>query len=366
MRGWVKRLRQTGPIIDVGNSDLLWRTASIPQPLDPLARTSGSGATVEKGKESGSFLEFYAVKKVRVNQTDVPEAGPGELLLETLRSAVSSGTELKVFTGDFDTGAQLDTTIEDMKDASMAYPLQYGYSLVGRVVAVGQGVKSADWLGRNVFAFAPHGSHAIVSASSAIAVPHGVTPEDACYFPAVETALSLVQEANPVVGENVCVFGQGIIGLLVTAILAGSHGSSSLTSVEMNAQRSSMSKRMGAGQTLCDIAFQDQHMTLLHSPHSTPHQIYSPNSALYFQFVAPPFDSLYSCCPHQHSCSKPLRLTLKRSGALPTIDCFARLFACWVCAGTVLHPRALGTDGAGLREEEEKFDVSIEVSGNWR
>ena len=80
-----------------------------------------------------------------------------------------------------------------------------------------------------------------------------VSAQDGCYFPAVETALSLVQEANPVVGESVSVFGQGIIGLLVTAILAGSHGSAGTSAVEMNAQRALVAKRMGAGEVACTV-----------------------------------------------------------------------------------------------------------------
>jgi len=57
--------------------------------------------------------------------------GPGQLLLESTSSVVSTGTELKVFRGNFDEGAQLDTCFENMQDATMAFPLAYGYSLVG-------------------------------------------------------------------------------------------------------------------------------------------------------------------------------------------------------------------------------------------
>ena len=54
----------------------------------------------------------------------------------------ASGTELKVFRGDFDDGAQLDTSIASMAEDKMAYPLAYGYSLVGKVVRVGPGASS--------------------------------------------------------------------------------------------------------------------------------------------------------------------------------------------------------------------------------
>jgi len=125
---------------------------------------------------------------------------------------------LKIFKGNFDS-ATLDVNIAGMKDEQMAYPLSYGYSLVGRIVKCGSHVPSEDYLGRLAFAFAPHASHVVSAVSSLHLVPHGISPRDAVFMPSVETALSLVHDAHVRVGENVAIFGQGLIGLLVTAIL---------------------------------------------------------------------------------------------------------------------------------------------------
>jgi len=103
---------------------------------------------------------------------------------------------------------------------------------------------------RRVFAFAPHGSHAIVAVEGAMIVPDGIAAQDACYLPAVETALSLVQDARPTVGETVAVFGQGMIGMLVTAILSANFGPEKVVAVELNAERAAVSRRVGAGQVL--------------------------------------------------------------------------------------------------------------------
>ena len=125
----------------------------------------------------------------------------------------------------------------------MAYPLEYGYSLVGRPVAFGAGVDPAAWLlpavapqpGRSscpspeavavgpaplVFCFHPHAAACEVSAAGLMRVPSGVGASDAVFLPAVETALSIVHDAQPRAGERVAVFGQGLVGLLVTALLA--------------------------------------------------------------------------------------------------------------------------------------------------
>jgi len=129
----------------------------------------------------------------------------------------------------------------------MEYPLAYGYSLVGRVVACGSNVDAA-LIGRLVFTFSPHSSRVVVDRDAVQLVPDGISAEDAVFFPSVETALSLVHDANVRVGENVAVYGQGekssitksiasicvlpskfdftaiiysgLIGLLVTAVLS--------------------------------------------------------------------------------------------------------------------------------------------------
>jgi threonine dehydrogenase-like Zn-dependent dehydrogenase len=51
-------------------------------------------------------------------------------------------------------------------------------------------------------------------------LPDGVTAEDAIFLANLETAVNLVMDGRPRVGETVAVFGLGIVGLLVTALLA--------------------------------------------------------------------------------------------------------------------------------------------------
>lgn len=112
-----------------------------------------------------------------------------------------------------------------MEDA-MAYPLDYGYSLVGEVVAVGDAVESA-LLGKHAFFFAPHASAVVVPVGAIMVIPAPprpvmppLAPRHAIFLPSMETALSIVHDAHPRCGETVTVFGQGLIGLLVTSILA--------------------------------------------------------------------------------------------------------------------------------------------------
>ena len=138
----------------------------------------------------------------------------------------------------------------------MAYPLSYGYCLVGDVVDCGNEVSSQDYLGKTVFTFSPHASHVVTDADTVQIVPDGISPEDAIFMPSVETALSMVHDANVRMGENIAVYGQGLIGLLVTALLnrsknGGSTGRfDSITTYDMIPDRLAASSKMGASQAL--------------------------------------------------------------------------------------------------------------------
>jgi threonine dehydrogenase-like Zn-dependent dehydrogenase len=78
---------------------------------------------------------------------------------------------------------------------------------------------NGEWENRLVFSFQPHTSHFITKPASLIPIPDSLSHEAACFFPNMETAVNLVQDAAPILGERVLVLGQGVIGLLTTALL---------------------------------------------------------------------------------------------------------------------------------------------------
>ena len=147
--------------------------------------------------------------------------------------------------------------IKGMTDESMKYPLSYGYSLVGVVTRCGDEVADAqDLIGKIVFTFSPHSTNAIVDRDAVQIVPDGISPEDAIFLPSVETALSIVHDAHVRVGEKVAIYGQGLIGLLVNAILSqqqipsvsGQFGT--VTVFDTISDRLAMASVMGASQAL--------------------------------------------------------------------------------------------------------------------
>lgn len=163
-------------------------------------------------------LYFTQPGQIDIREEPMPEPTAGEALVATILSGISSGTELLIYRGQFPAELDLDDSLPSLA-GGFAYPTQYGYASVGRVIAAGKGL-DPRWEGRLVFSFHPHESHFSVPEGELIPIPGGVTPEEAVFLPNMETAVNLVLDGAPLIGERVVVFGQGVVGLLTTYLLA--------------------------------------------------------------------------------------------------------------------------------------------------
>ena len=188
-------------------------------------------------------LLFTGPRAVQIQTREVAEPGPEEVVVESHLSAISGGTELLLYRNQMPGGAAVDETIGALP-GRFAYPLRYGYALVGQVVERGEAVDAA-WQDRLVFAFHPHESRFVAHPSTLLPLPEGVAPEAAAFLPTMETAVSLLMDGQPVIGERVVVFGQGVVGLLATALL-GSLPLAGLVAVEAHPLRQSWSQDLGA------------------------------------------------------------------------------------------------------------------------
>jgi 2-desacetyl-2-hydroxyethyl bacteriochlorophyllide A dehydrogenase len=163
-------------------------------------------------------LYFTAPYCVSVREEPLALPTAGQVLVQTLISALSPGTELLIYRGQAPTDIAVDETIPALAGA-FGFPLKYGYAAVGRVMVVGADV-APEWKGRLVFSFHPHESHFLVSPADLIPVPAALSLEEAAFLPNMETAVNFLMDGRPLIGERVVVFGQGVVGLLTTALLA--------------------------------------------------------------------------------------------------------------------------------------------------
>lgn len=165
-----------------------------------------------------SQLWFTAPFSVEVREVTLPAPAADEVVVRTRYSAVSAGTELLLYRGQMPGSMSLDATLSSLQQSS-GYPLQYGYACVGEVQQTGRDV-DPDWQGRQVFSFQPHASHFLATTDQLIAVPDDLSAQAAVFLPNMETAVNLVQDGQPLIGERVVVLGQGIVGLLLSGLLA--------------------------------------------------------------------------------------------------------------------------------------------------
>ncbi|MBI5030827.1 MAG: zinc-binding alcohol dehydrogenase [Chloroflexi bacterium] len=166
----------------------------------------------------GQSVWFDAPYQVSVRAEPMPILADDQVLVATIVSAISAGTELLFYRGLIPPDMQIDAAIPGL-DGAMRYPLTYGYACVGRVVQKGNQV-SDEWRDRIVFAFHPHASHFVARIDELVPVPQGISPEHAAFLPNVESAVNFVMDGAPLIGERVIVLGQGILGLLTIALLA--------------------------------------------------------------------------------------------------------------------------------------------------
>src|SRR5512142_1652446 len=90
---------------------------------------------------------FTAPGRIELREEPVPELATGQVLVESELSAISAGTEMLIYRGQF---PEALPDAHDTVSAELRYPLCYGYSSVGRISALGPGV-DRSWQDRLVF-----------------------------------------------------------------------------------------------------------------------------------------------------------------------------------------------------------------------
>jgi Zn-dependent alcohol dehydrogenase len=144
---------------------------------------------------------------------DLPRRGVGEVFVRTLHTGVSRGTETTVFLGKVPTGEH-ERMRSPFQEGDFPGPVKYGYLNVG---VVEEGPSALR--GQTVFTLYPHQSAFLVPSDAVVPVPEGVPARRAVLAGAVETAVNVLWDAAPLVGDRVAVIGAGMIGCSVARLL---------------------------------------------------------------------------------------------------------------------------------------------------
>ena len=173
-----------------------------------------------------------------IRAVTVPEPGPEDVLVRTLWSGVSRGTETLVFGGRVPPD-QYGVMRAPFQEGEFPAPVKYGYLSVG---CVEQG--PAELCGRTVFCLYPHQTAYVVPASAVALVPEGVPPARAVLAGTVETAVNALWDAAPLLGDRVTVVGAGMVGCCVARLLSR-FPAARVTLVDVDAGRASVAEALG-------------------------------------------------------------------------------------------------------------------------
>jgi threonine dehydrogenase-like Zn-dependent dehydrogenase len=194
------------------------------------------GETLDNRSARAYWLRAPGSGEIR--PVGLPDPGPDDVVVRTVRSAISRGTETLVFRGAVPAD-QHSKMRAPFQEGEFPGPVKYGYLNVG---AVEEG--PAELRGRTVFCLYPHQTAYVVPADSVTTVPDGVPASRAVLAGTVETAVNALWDAAPLVGDRVAVVGAGMVGCCVARLLRGFPGVQ-ITLVDVDPARADVAAALG-------------------------------------------------------------------------------------------------------------------------
>ena len=177
--------------------------------------------------------------RAELRRAALPEPGPGQVRVRALASGVSRGTERLVLAGRVP-ASQHAAMAAPIPYGAFPFPVSYGYAVVG-VVEAG----APELLGQRVFVLHPHHDVFLAPRGMVVPVPDNVPDHRAVLDANMETAVNILWDGAPLVGERALVVGAGVVGLLAAWLLARIPGID-LMVVDPDATRGAIATQFGA------------------------------------------------------------------------------------------------------------------------
>ncbi|RED12111.1 zinc-dependent alcohol dehydrogenase [Pontivivens insulae] len=166
------------------------------------------------------------------------QLGEGDVILQTLASGVSRGTERLVFEGKVPE-SEYDRMALPWMEGHFSFPVKYGYANVARVIEGPQ-----DLIGAHAFSLNPHQTHIRATRDSLALLPPDLPVERATLAANMETALNAIWDSELQRNTPVIVVGAGLVGCL-TAYLASRIGGADVTLIDIDPAREEIAQALG-------------------------------------------------------------------------------------------------------------------------
>ncbi len=194
------------------------------------------------------FTKPYVAEYKTLNETDFSDIGEKEVVVKTMVSTISGGTERANFTGEKEV-----TVIPNME---VPFPRTVGYSSSGEVVKVGCKVTKVKIGDRVAMFWSKHKNYNVLSEENVVKIPdEKITFEEAAISFIATFPLAAIRKVKLEIGESIMVMGLGVLGQLAV-ILAKSAGAYPVIACDIVESRRKEALKNGA-----DYAFNplDEH-----------------------------------------------------------------------------------------------------------
>jgi len=156
------------------------------------------------------YASIDGPQKVTIREKTLAGPEANEILVRTVLSGISAGTELALYRG----------TVNNLHNKRWGYwtdfPISPGYELVGRVEKCGAEIPDVRE-GDRVVCHAPHGTQGLAAYQDYVRIPDNVTDEEATLAMLGATTAHGMRRAELRYGDRVLVLGLGVVGFLSAA-----------------------------------------------------------------------------------------------------------------------------------------------------
>ena len=157
-------------------------------------------------------LIVTGARQAEFEEVDQPACGATDVLVRSRTTAISTGTELRVYRA-----SPVDHEGKYLHErVPFVLPAENGYSMVGDVIETGPEVDGIS-AGDRVFLPAAHRQVAVMDVSRVTPLPESVPDDEAALLSILEVAHRALRDGEPPAGGNVVIIGQGVIGLSALA-----------------------------------------------------------------------------------------------------------------------------------------------------
>lgn len=145
------------------------------------------------------------------------ELAPDQVMVQTLFSTISCGTERANITGD--------PNVSICGDGNVKFPRTAGYSSSGIIVKKGANVQDLEIGDAVVMSWSLHKSYNILQASNVVKINNDKIPmEEAALLHIATFPMAAIRKTRLEIGESALVMGLGILGLMAVKIAKAAGG----------------------------------------------------------------------------------------------------------------------------------------------